>query len=194
MIIILLKKCQINFEKDIGEFNQKKMMNLSSSRTNLNSYRIKKIFNEFNNNREKDEIMNKKIERNKKENYIDLNTKFFLKNNKDNEKKNKRYEHSFNINRSNSFLYGSNYLNFGFKNKNLLNKTDNNNLPSINRKNTEIFYQGLPNFKMNYNIYDSNIINKKNDSFYKHNRAQSRDYYHLNYNSNRYKKSYDIFS
>ena len=183
-----------NYEKEINEFNQNKIMNLSSSRTNLNSYRIKKMLNDINNNREKDGIIIKRLERNKTENYVDLNTKFFLKNNRDKEKKNKRYEHTSNINRSNSFLYGSNYLNFGFKNKNILNKIDYNNLPSINRKNTEIFYQGLPNFKMNYNIYDSNIMNKKNELIYKHNRSQSRDYYHLNYNSNRCKKSYDIFS
>ena len=187
-----------NFEKDIGEFNQKKMMNLSSSRTNLNSYRIKEMLNEFNNNnnreKNKNEIIVRKMERNKTENYMDLNTKFFLKNNKENVRNNKRYEHSFNINRSNSFLFGSNYLNFGFKNQNLLNNIDNN-LPSINRKNTEILYQGLPSLKMNYNIYDySNIINKKNEPIYKHNRAQSRDYYDLNYNSNRCKRPYDIFS
>ena len=187
-----------NFEKDIGEFNQKKMMNLSSSRTNLNSYRIKEMLNEFNNNnnreKNKNEIIVRKMERNKTENYMDLNTKFFLKNNKENVRNNKRYEHSFNINRSNSFLFGSNYLNFGFKNQNLLNKIDNN-LHSINRKNTEILYQGLPSLKMNYNIYDySNIINKKNEPIYKHNRAQSRDYYDLNYNSNRCKRPYDIFS
>ena len=187
-----------NFEKDIGEFNQKKMMNLSSSRTNLNSYRIKEMLNEFNNNnnreKNKNEIIVRKMERNKTENYMDLNTKFFLKNNKENVRNNKRYEHSFNINRSNSFLFGSNYLNFGFKNQNLLNKIDNN-LHSINRKNTEILYQGLPSLKMDYNIYDySNIINKKNEPIYKHNRAQSRDYYDLNYNSNRCKRPYDIFS
>ena len=61
--------------------------------------------------------------------------------------------------------------------------------PIINRKQTEIFYQGLPNFKRNYNIYDSNLINENNDISPKKFRAQSRGYEH---NNNRVKE-YDFF-
>ena len=181
-----------NQNNNRNEYKQNKVMNLSSSRPNLNTYRIKKIFNEFN----KEEPKVKRIERNRTENFMDLNTKYFLNNNdkeNNNENDNKRYEHSYNIMRSNSFLYGSNYFNFGFKNP--LNILDYNR-PSINRKNTDIFYQRLPNFKLNYNIYGSNSnINNiiKNKEFsYKNRRAQSRDYY--NYNSHREKRNYDIFS
>ena len=184
----------LNNQDNINKYMQNKVMNLSSSRPNLNSFRIKKIFNEFNGEEQKI----KRIERNKAENFLDLNSKYFLNhNNKENEENSKRHDHSFNLMRSNSFLYGSNILNFGLKNKSHLSDL-NYNRTSINRKNTDIFYQGMPNFKMNYNIYDSNInINnliQNNEQNYKNRRAQSRDYYNYNYNSNREKKSFNIFS
>ena len=92
--------------------------------------------------------------------------------------------------RSNSFLYGSSNFNFDFK-KNQMNNFDLNR-PSINRKNTEIFYQGLPSFKMNYNIYDSNLDNyNKIKKQVNKNRAQTRDYY--NYKSHREKNNIEIY-
>ena len=160
----------LNNRNDIKEYKQTKNLNLSSSITNLNSFRIQKIFNKFN----KEEPKIKKIERNKTENLMDI---YSFRNEV---KKNKKFEPNYNIVRSNSFIYNSsNLLHFNFKNK------IDYNQPSINRKNTEIFYQGMPNFKMNYNIYDSNaiIMNNNGRSQLKNYRAQSRDYY--NYNSNR---------
>ena len=185
----------LNNQDNINEFKQDKVMNLSSSRPNLNSFRFKKFFNE--NNKEEPKIRG--IERNKTENYMDLNSRYFLNNDDNgNEKDCKGFERSYNIMRSNSFLYGSNFLNFDFKNRNHLNDFDfDYNRPSINRKNTDIFYRRMPNFKMNYNIYDSSIninnLTQSNEPNYKNHRAQSRDYYNYNYNSNREKKSYNFF-
>jgi hypothetical protein len=172
-----------NHNKNINKYKQNKMMNLSSSRPNLNSYRIKKIFNEFG----KNEPKIKRIERNKTQNFMDINgNRNYLSNNEND----KFYNHSYNIMRSNSFLYGSSNFNFDFK-KNQMNNFDLNR-PSINRKNTEIFYQGLPSFKMNYNIYDSNLINfNKINKPVNKNRAQTRDYY--NYKSNREKNNIEIY-
>ena len=186
----------LNNQDNINEFIQDKMMNLSSSRANLNSFRFKKIFNE--NNKEEPKIRG--IERNKEENCMDLNSRYFSNNDDDgNEKDCKRLERSYNIMRSNSFLYGSNFLNFDFKNKNHLNDFDfDYNRPSINRKNTDIFYRRMPTFKMNYNIYDSRIninnLSQSKEPNYKNHRTQSRDYYNYNYNSNREKKGYNFFS
>jgi hypothetical protein len=168
--------------KDINEYKQNKNMNLSSSRPNLNSFRIKKIFNEFN----KDEPKVKRIERNKTENLMNIG--LFKNEEKDNTNTSK-FEPRFNIMRSNSFLYdSSNFMHFDFKNK------LDYNTPSINRKNTQIFYQGMPTFKMNYNIYDSNLINMNNKDkpALKSHRAQSRDYY--SYNSLGEKNKYGFFS
>ena len=174
--------------KNTNEFKNNKIMNLSSSRPNLNSYRIKKILNEFNRNGKKI----KKIERNKTDNLIGININNFI-NNKEREKNNKKYDDSCNILRSNSYLYrSSNFMNFDFKRKKHMNKLGNNH-PSMSRKNTEIFFQGLPNFKMNYNIYDSNLTKlNDNESTYKNHRSQRRDYY--NYKSNREKNNFGIFS
>ena len=172
-----------NQNKNNNKYKQNKMMNLSSSRPNLNSYRIKKIFNEFG----KNEPKIKRIERNKTQNFMYVNGNGNYLSNNENDK---MYNHSYNIMRSNSFLYGSSNFNFDFK-KNQMNNFDLNR-PSINRKNTEIFYQGLPSFKMNYNIYDSNLINfNKINKPVNKNRAQTRDYY--NYKSNREKNNIEIY-
>ena len=174
--------------KDVNEFKNNKIENLSSSRANLNSYRIKKIINEFNRNGAKI----KKIERNKTDNLMGLNINNFLSN-KERVKNSRQNDHSCNIMRSNSYLYdSSNFMNFDFKRKKLMNKFGNNH-PSMSRKNTEIFFQGLPNFKMNYNIYDSNLTKlNDNESTYKNHRSQSRDY--CNYQNNNEKKYFGIFS
>ena len=170
--------------KDINEYKQNKNMNLSSSRPNLNSFRIKKIFNEFN----KDEPKVKRIERNKTENLMNIG--LFKNEEKDNNNTNtNKFEPRYNIMRSNSFIYdSSNFMHFDFKNK------LEYNTPSINRKNTQIFYQGMPTFKMNYNIYDSDLINinNKDKPALKSHRAQSRDYY--SYNSLGEKNKYGFFS
>ena len=170
-----------NQKKGINDFKKNKEMNLSSSRMNLNSYKIKKIFNELN----KEEPKIKRIERNKTENVLNLK-------NISREKENEKFEHSCGVIRSNSFLYGSsNFFNVNLENKFNINNLDFNN-PSINRKNTEIFCQGLSNFKMNYNIYDSNInTNKNKEETFKNHRTQSRD--NFNYN-NKAHKNFDFFS
>ena len=185
----------LNNQDNINEFKQDKLMNLSSSRPNLNSFNFKKIFNE--NNKEEPKIRG--IGRNKTENYMDLNSRYFLNNDDNRNKKDcKGFERSYNIMRSNSFLYGSNFLNLDFKKRNHLNDFDfDYNRPSINRKNTEIFYQRMPNFKMNYNIHDSSIninnLTQSNEPNYKNHRALSRDYYNYNYNRNRENKSHNFF-
>ena len=172
-----------NPNKNMKNYKQNKMMNLSSSRPNLNSFRIKKIFNEFNKDKDGHIFKIKRIERNRTENFMDINTNISSNNDNDN-----IYNHS-NIVRSNSFLHGSSNFNFDVK-KGLINNFDINRF-TINRKNTDIFYQGLPNFKMDYKVYDSNIINlnKVNKPINKNYRAQTRDYY--NYNSNRDNINYD---
>ena len=76
---------------------------------------------------------------------------------------------------------------FGLKKDNSMSNLDKFS-PIINRKQTEIFYQGLPNFKRNYNIYDSNLINENNEITPKKYRAQSREYVH-----NNRVKEYDFF-
>ena len=174
-----------NPNKNIKNYKQNKMMNLSSSRPNLNSFRIKKIFNEFNKDKDGHIFKIKKIERNKTENFMDINTNISSNIENDN-----IYNQS-NIMRSNSFLHGSSNFNFDAK-KSLMSNFDINR-HTINRKNTDIFYQGLPNFKMDYNVYDSNIINlsKVNKPINKNHRAQTRDYY--NYNSIRENNNYEMY-
>ena len=158
-----------------GNYKNEKAMNLSSSRPNLNSFRYQNIINELN----MDMVPNNNKERNTTKNII---SNFIVKK-KDNSK-DRTYNYSMNVNRSNSFLYRPNYMNFGLKKDNSMFNLDKFT-PIINRKQTEIFYQGLPNFKRNYNIYDSNLINESNEISPKKYNAQRREYSH---NNNRVKK------
>ena len=171
-----------NLEKESeGNYNNKnkKVMNLSSSRPNLNSFRYQNIVNELN----MDMPQNINRERNTTKNII---SNFIVK--KNDISKDRPYKYSMNVNRSNSFLYRPNFMYFGLRKDNSMSNLDKFS-PIINRKQTEIFYQGLPNFKRNYNIYDSNLINENNEVSPKKYRAQSRGYEH---NNNRVKE-YDFF-
>ena len=58
----------------------------------------------------------------------------------------------------------------------------------LNRKNTRSFYQRLPNFKMNYNILNVNLINGNNEKIFKSPRAKSKENYRFNEG-----KTYDFF-
>ena len=171
-----------NLEKESeGNYNNKnkKVMNLSSSRPTLNSFRYQNIVNELNMDMPQD--INR--ERNTTKNII---SNFIVK--KNDISKDRPYKYSMNVNRSNSFLYRPNFLYFGLRKDNSMSNLDKFS-PIINRKQTEIFYQGLPNFKRNYNIYDSNLIIENNEISPKKYRAQSRGYEH---NKNRVKE-YDFF-
>ena len=160
-------------------FKNKKAMNLSSSRPNLNSFRYQNIINELN----MDMVPNNNKERNTTKNII---SNFIVK--KNDISKDRPYKYSMNVNRSNSFLYRPNCMNFGIKKDNSMSNLDKFT-PTINRKQTEIFYQGLPNFKRNYNIYDSNLINESNEISPNKYSSQRREYSH---NNNRVKE-YNFF-
>ena len=151
-----------------GNYKNKKIMNLSSSRPNLNSFRCQKMDNDFN----MDIPLNINRERNTTKNII---SNFIVK--KNDISKDKQYKYSMNVNRSNSFLYRPNFMYFGLRKDNSMSNLDKFS-PTINRKQTEIFYQGLPSFKRNYNIYDSNLINENNQLSPQKYRAQSREYDH----------------
>ena len=165
-----------NQDNNLIKLKQNKVMHLSSSRPNLNSYKIKKIFNEF--NQEHPKV--KKMERNNTQYYMDLNLFGF------NKIKMEKNNNSLNLPRSKSFIYGVNYINNNNKMKS--QEMDLNfNRPSTNRKNTDIFVRG------NYNIYKSKLKdeNKNFDSIFKKKiRAQSRDYY--NYDNNIEKDKFNI--
>jgi hypothetical protein len=161
-----------------GNSKNKKVMNLSSSRPNINSFRYQNIANEL----KMDMPQNINKERNTTKKII---SNFIIK--KNDISKDRPYKYSINVNRSNSFLYRPNFMYFGLKKDNSMSNLDKFS-PIINRKQTEIFYQGLPNFKRNYNIYDSNLINENNEITPKKYRAQSREYVH-----NNRVKEYDFF-
>ena len=161
-----------------GNYKNKNAINLSGSRPNLNSFRYQNIVNELN----MDMPQNNNKERNTTKNII---TNFIVK--KNDISKDRPFKYSMNVNRSNSFLYRPNFKYFGLKKDNSMSNLDKFS-PIINRKQTEIFYQGLPNFKRNYNIYDSNLINENNEITPKKYRAQSREYAH-----NNRVKEYDFF-
>ena len=142
----------------INEHKISKLMNISSVRHNLNSLKIKKYLTEMKYN-----DSNGRLFEEKKEDKILIN--------------NNNYHFINNNNRSNSFIFGkrTNY-------RNIISKYKNNNLdfeyyyPTINRKKTDIFYQKLPKFKMNFDIEDSNLIGDSRNntpSFRRHD--QSRD-------------------
>ena len=150
----------------INEHKISKLMNLSSVRHNLNSLNIKNILTEMKYNVPKDNLNNK----NKREKY--------------------NIDHVFNIvnRRSNSFIL-SKRTNF----KNLISKPKNTNMdfeyyyPTINRKKTDIFYQKLPAFKMNFDIDDSNLIQDSRNntpSFKRY--GHNRDYFKKYLNENEY--------
>ena len=158
-----------------GNYKNEKPMNLSSSRPNLNPFRYQNIVNELN----MDNFPNNNKERNTTKNII---SNFIPK--KNDNSKDRTYKYSMNVNRSNSFLYRPNCMHFGLKKDNSMSNLDKFT-PNIHRKQTEIFYQGLPNFKRNYNIYDSNLINESNEISPKKYYAQRREYSH---NNNRVKE------
>jgi hypothetical protein len=153
-----------------GNSKNKKVMNLSSSRPNINSFRYQNIANEL----KMDMPQNINKERNTTKKII---SNFIIK--KNDISKDRPYKYSINVNRSNSFLYRPNFMYFGLKKDNSMSNLDKFS-PTINRKQTEIFYQGMPNFKRNYNIYDSNLINESNEISPKKYYAQRREYSHNN--------------
>ena len=176
-----------NFQTNINEYQKGKIKNLSSSRPNC-SYRniikeLKMDIPKVNGN-----------QRNTTKNYINMKTNFFL--NKKDMKINqqyKSYNDSFdNINRCNSFIYSSNLIN-NFHNKERIKSLDIN-YPTVNRKQTDIFYHRIPNFKLNnYNIYNNKLFNDNFETFHEP-RAQSNDYNRLRNNkSNKDQKPYNFF-
>ena len=62
-----------------------------------------------------------------------------------------------------------------------------NNYPVINRKKTEIFYQKLPKFKMNFDIDETNLIqgNRNNTPRFRRH-EQIRDYFDNYFNENKF--------
>ena len=140
-----------NMPKDGHKKN--KIMNLSSVRLNLNSLKIKNILSDI---KYKDSFENS-LGKNKKE-YMNSNPNI-LENKKI--KTNNNFNHSLNIDNK---RYNS--LNFGKKGsyKDIIHKNNKlkygfeYNYPSINRKKTGIFYQRLPEYKMNFDIDDSGLI------------------------------------
>ena len=149
-----------------NENKDNKIMNINSFRQNLNSLKIKKILTEMKYNNSKENILNKKEK------------KIMDKNNIGNMAKN----------RNNSYVFGKkvNYQSLISKNKN--KEIDfENNYPVINRKKTEIFYQKLPKFKMNFDIDDTNLIqdNRNNTPRFRRH-EQIRDYFDNYFNENKF--------
>ena len=176
-----------NFHTNINECQKGKIKNLSSSRPNC-SYR--NIFKEL----KMDIPRINGNQRNTTKNYINMKTNFLL--NKKDVKSIQQYrsynDSLDNINRCNSFIYSSNLIN-SFHNKERIKSLDFN-YPTVNRKQTDIFYQRIPNFKLNNcNIYDNKLFNDNFETFHER-RAQSNDYNHRRNNkSNRDQKPYNIF-
>ena len=143
----------INSNIPNDEHKKNKIMNLSSVRLDLNSLKIKDILSNI---KYKDSFESS-LGKNKKE-Y--MNSK---KNNLEKKKniKNYKFNHSLNIdnNRNNSL-----HSRKKGSHKDLMHKNNNQkygfeyNYPSINRKKTGIFYQRLPEYKMNFDIDDSGLI------------------------------------
>ena len=143
----------INSNITNDEHKKNKIMNLSSVRLNLNSLKIKNILSDL---KYKDSF-EISLSKNKKE-YMNSNTNI-LENKTF--KKNNNFNHSLNIdnNRYNS-LNSRKKVSY----KDIIHKNNKQkyefeyNYPSINRKKTDIFYQRLPEYKMNFDIDDSGLI------------------------------------
>ena len=139
----------------INDHKTNKKMNLSSVRQNMNSLKIKKILTQMKYNNSKENLLNKNKKEKKNENNNNIN---HILNNRSHSyviTKKGNFNKTFNINNQNyNYLY---------------------NYPTINRKKTDMFYQKLPQFKMNYDIGDSNLIqdDKNNTPSFKRN-AQKR--------------------
>ena len=177
-----------NYQTNINESQKGKIKNLSSSRPNKSSYRniikeLKMNIPRINGN-----------QRNTTKNYINMKTNFLLnKNDIKNNQRFKSYNESLdNINRCNSFIYTSKLIN-NFNNKERIKSLDFI-YPAVNRKQTDIFYQRIPNFKLNNShFYDNKLFNDNFETFHKH-RAQSNDYNNLRNNkSNKGQKPYNFF-
>ena len=130
---------------------------------------IKKILTEMKYNHSKDNLLNQNKNTYEKRNVTKNSINHILNN------------------RSNSYII-SEKGNFN-KSLNLKNQklNLNYNYPTINRKKTDIFYQKLPQFKMNFDIGDSNLIqDDKNNtpSFKRHD--QNRVYFNDYFNENEY--------
>jgi hypothetical protein len=177
-----------NFQSNINGSQKNKIKNLSSCRP---KYSYRNIIKEL-----KMEIP-KAIgnQRNTTKNYINMKTNFFL-NKKDVMNNNQQYR-SFNdsldnINRCNSFIYSSKLIN-NFHNKERIKSLDFN-YPTVNRKQTDILHERIPNFKLNnYNFYYNKLFSDNFETFHEH-RAQSNDYNRRRSNkSNKDQKHYNFF-
>ena len=176
----------INFLKLKQNSLNNKYYHISPSKPNLyrngngveNSYRIKRILDEFNQKKK-----TKKIERNNTLNY--KNFPLFVGNIKTEKNCN-----SMNIPRSKSYLYGVNFRYDNINNKIRMNDNYNCYLPFTNRKNTEVLHFG----KNGYNMYDFKLMdkNKKGDIIHRKRRAQSRDYGTYNNRANKDNNGYNL--
>jgi hypothetical protein len=177
-----------NFQSNINGSQKNKIKNLSSCRP---KYSYRNIIKELKMDIPK-AIGN---QRNTTKNYINMKTNFFL-NKKDVMKNNQQYrtfnDSLDNINRCNSFIYSSKLIN-NFHNKERIKSLDFN-YPTVNRKQTDIFYQRIKNYRLNnYNFYDNRLFNDNYETFHEP-RAQSNDYNLLRNNkSNKDQKPYNFF-
>ena len=149
----------INDDISKNEHKKNKLLSISSLRPNFNTCKIKKIFNEIKYNNSNNNLLNKNHKK-----------KFSYSNSNLLENKQKRFHINNNIinsHRSNSFLIKDNLnsINCNKTNNNIKQRFDcEHHYPSINRKKTDIFYQKLPQFKINFNIDDSNLIQERNNT------------------------------
>jgi hypothetical protein len=173
----------INGNLSINDHKKNIPQNLSSVRLNLNSLKIKKILSDLKYKEPTDNTMKKT-----KKKFANSNTNIFE--NQKNKKIINQIVHNSNyeINRNNSYQYGKK-INY----KNIINKNNNQKMdseyfyPTINRKKTDIFYQKMPEFKMNFDIDDSYLVqdNRNNTpSFRRH--EQNRDYFNKYLRENKF--------
>ena len=164
----------INGNMSINDHKKNIPLNLSSVRLNLNSLKIKKILSDLKYYEPIDNTMKKT-----KKKFANSNSNIFE--NQKNKKIINKIEHNSNnnINRTNSYQCGKK-INY----KNIMNNNNNHKknfeyfYPTINRKKTDIFYQKLPEFKMNFDIDDSYLAqeNRNNTpSFRRH--EHNREYF-----------------
>ena len=164
----------INGNMSINDHKKNIPLNLSSVRLNLNSLKIKKILSDLKYYEPIDNTMKKT-----KKKFSNSNSNIFE--NQKNKKIINKIEHNSNnnINRTNSYQCGKK-INY----KNIMNNNNNHKknfeyfYPTINRKKTDIFYQKLPEFKMNFDIDDSYLAqeNRNNTpSFRRH--EHNREYF-----------------
>ena len=173
----------INGNVSLNDRKKNIPLNLSSVRLNLNSLKIKKILSDLKYNESTDNTLKKN-----KNKFANSNGNIF--DNTKNKKIINKIDHNLNnnINRNNSYQYGKK-INY----KNIMNKYNNQKMdfeyyyPTINRKKTDIFYQKLPEFKMNFDIDDSYLTqeNRNNTpSFRRH--EQNRDYLNKRLKENKF--------